>query len=66
MESGGEPGKINVSEETKRVLESDDGTNKSSFSYNFIPNKIINVSSVNTETMSYFLEPNFAKRSYDD
>jgi hypothetical protein len=66
MESGGEPGRINVSEETKRVLESDDGNNKSAFPYNFVPNKVINVSSVNREVMSYFLDPNFAKRNYDE
>ena len=31
-----------------------------------IPNKVINASSVNREVMSYFLEPNFARRNYDD
>ncbi len=66
MESGGLPGKINVSEATKRILESDDGSNKTIFPFKFVPNKVINVSSVNTETMSYFIEPNYAQRERDD
>ncbi len=65
MESGGEPGRINVSEETKRTLESDDGTNKSAYPFKFIPNKVVSVSSLNREVMSYFIEPNYAEGEAD-
>jgi hypothetical protein len=55
MESGGEPGKINVSEETRRILESEDNS-KNKCQYKFVPNKVISASSVNREVMSYFIE----------
>jgi len=58
MESGGEHGRINISEETKRILESTDGLNKDAYPFKYIPNKVINASSVNREVMSYFIEPN--------
>ncbi len=65
MESGGEPGRINISEETKRILESTDGLNKTAYPYQYNPNKVINASSVNREVMSYFIEPNNAKKQAD-
>ena len=57
MESNGETGRISVSEDTKNLLEYEDGVNKDSF-YKFIPNKTVHVSSVNREIKSYFISEN--------
>lgn len=57
MESNGEVGKTAVSEDTKNLLEYDDGVNKDTY-FKFIPNKTVNVSSVNREIKSYFIMTN--------
>ena len=53
MESGGEVGKITVSEDTKNLLEFEDGINKDT-TFKFVPNKTVHVGSVNREIKSYF------------
>lgn len=50
MESGGAEGKINVSEQTKKLLESNENCN-----YTFSENKSIHVKSSNTTYQSFFL-----------
>jgi phospholipid-translocating P-type ATPase (flippase) len=52
MESGGEPGKINVSEVTKALLEK-----KFPESFNYTFNKIIESKTINRSFKSYFLSP---------
>lgn len=54
MESGGERGKINVSEDTKKLLEENETCN-----YTFIENKEITVKSTGKSLMSYFLNYEF-------
>jgi hypothetical protein len=54
METGGEPGRINVSEDTKLLLESNPGGNECL--YRFIPNKMIRSIESNKEFNSYFIE----------
>ncbi len=51
MESGGENGKICVSEVTKTLLENDPAC-----PYIFKPNKLISIPSLGKEVNSYFLE----------
>lgn len=65
MESGGETGKICISEDTKKLLES--GSNQSSMAikYNYVFNKNINVSSVKREIKSYFVESKFERIDSD-
>ena len=50
MESGGEPGRINISEVTKQLLDELDSTN-----YTFERNKEIEVKLLNRKFMSYFI-----------
>ena len=57
MESNGIVGKIAVSEDTKNLLEFEDGENKD-FTYHFTPHKTVNVSSVNREIKSYIISNN--------
>jgi hypothetical protein len=57
MESNGEVGKTAVSEDTKNLLEYEDGVNKDTY-FKFIPNKTVQVSSVNREIKSYFITTN--------
>ncbi len=57
MESNGEVGSIAVSEDTKNLLEYEDGDNKDKY-FKFIPNKTVHVSSVNREIKSYFITTN--------
>lgn len=57
MESNGEVGRIAVSEDTKNLLEYEDGDQKDTF-FKFIPNKTVHVSSVNREIKSYFITIN--------
>jgi hypothetical protein len=58
MESGGESGKICISEDTKTLLEFDDGPKNSIFNkYVFNANKMIQVPSVDREINSFFIEP---------
>ena len=54
MESGGQPGRINLSETTKSLIDQIDSTN-----YTFEPNKEIEIKSVNKKYQSYFLIYNF-------
>ena len=68
MESGGEAGRVNISEDTKNLLESQEAFNdkskyneykrkvKDTTKYKFSFNKVINVSSVNREINSYYIE----------
>ena len=58
MESGGEPGKINVSEVTRALLETDKDC-----PYDFKPNKYINI--LGKEVNSFFIEPKQNKRLDD-
>lgn len=57
MESNGIVGKIAVSEDTKNLLEFEDGENRE-YNYNFTPHKTVNVSSVNREIKSYIISNN--------
>jgi len=54
MESNGEKGRINISEDTKRLLESDEKGKK----YNYIPNKTVTIKKNNTtkHVNCYFLD----------
>jgi class 3 adenylate cyclase len=56
MESGGKPGRINVSEDTRNILEFDDNGKKIPLDYVFEDNKIITHASVNREIMSYLIK----------
>ena len=62
MESGGEAGKICVSEDTKNLLLSGE-SEVTGFGnrFQFSPNKVINISSVNREINSFFVESNLMK-----
>ncbi|CAK69401.1 unnamed protein product (macronuclear) [Paramecium tetraurelia] len=53
MESNGEKGRVQVSEETKQLLES-----QYPESFNFIHNKLIEFKSINRQTHGYFVEKN--------
>jgi len=58
MESGGDSGKICISDDTKNLLEFDDGPKNSIYNkYTFITNKVIQVPSVDREINSFFIEP---------
>ena len=50
MESKGTPGKINVSEPTKQLLESLDTSN-----YSFEENKVVELNSIGVSVKCYFL-----------
>lgn len=50
MESGGEEGKINVSEQTRKLLELNENSH-----YTFTENKEIYIKSSNTKYKSFFL-----------
>ena len=58
MESGGQPGKINVSEVTKALLEQDQDC-----PYDFIENQKIKI--LGNEVNSFFIEPKQRKRLDD-
>jgi hypothetical protein len=58
MESGGEPGRINVSEVTRALLEQEQDC-----PYEFIENKYINI--LGKEVNSFFIEPKQNKRLDD-
>jgi hypothetical protein len=60
MESGGMPGHICVSEDTKLLLDSDEDC-----PYDFDPNKYISISSLNKEVNSYFIKPKVRRRLDD-
>ena len=59
MESGGENGKICVSEVTKSLLESD-----SNCPYDFKTNKMISIPSLGKEVNSYFID--YKKKNRDN
>ncbi len=61
MESGGESGKICVSEDTKKLLESAVLKNSSAIKYNYVFNKSISVSSVKRDIKSYFIDSHYEK-----
>ena len=52
MESNGEKGRVQVSEETKQLLEA---AFPDSFTYSF--NKLIEFKSINRKTNGYFIDP---------
>lgn len=60
MESGGEKGRINVSEATKNLLETDD-LQKDNYRYNYTPNKPVTIASLNKEFKCYFIENEFTR-----
>ncbi|CAD8108619.1 unnamed protein product [Paramecium sonneborni] len=61
MESNGERGRVQVSEETKRLLEA-----QYPGAFNFIHNKLIEFKSINRQTNGYFVEPQKNDSEFDD
>lgn len=63
IESGGESGKICISEDTKMLLETEKDSNINYIDYDFVPNKVISVNSVGREINSYFVLNRFSRNS---
>ena len=52
MESSGVAGRINISEDTKRILESDNNA----INFNYETNKTVSIPSLNREVVSYLIK----------
>ncbi|CAD8181905.1 unnamed protein product [Paramecium octaurelia] len=61
MESNGEKGRVQVSEETKQLLEV-----QYPGAFSFIHNKLIEFKSINRQTNGYFVEPQKNDSGFDD